>query len=247
MPRSYRPSPSSISFGPGPLSPTMQALIGANVVVFLFVQIAPSLNFGAFVDHLALTPAHVLSYGKIWQLVTYMFVHVEITHILFNMLALWMFGTDLERMWGARAFLRFYFLTGIGAGALTVVASLLPGMGGLSLVNIIGASGAIYGLLLAYAIYFPERPILILLFPVPAKYAVMILGAIAFFAGNSNGVANITHLGGLLVGYLLLKSGRIHPLSEAKYWYLRWKMNRVRKKFGVYEGGRSEEWKRRVH
>jgi membrane associated rhomboid family serine protease len=116
---------------------------------------------------------------------------------------------------------------------------------------VIGASGAIYGLLLAYALYFPDRPILMyFLFPIPAKYFVMIMGALAFYSsvGNSGGVASATHLGGLLVGYLYLKGARVHPLSELKYRYVKWKIGRVRKKFDVYSGGRAkDDWNRRVH
>src|SRR3954468_16091970 len=166
------------------------------------------------------------------------------------MLALWMFGAELERIWGTRYFLKFYFVTGIGAGALTVLFSLLP-ITGLQYANIIGASGAIYGLLLAYAMYFPDRPILLILFPVPAKIAVAILGAIALFSSlsESGGVANATHLGGLIVAYFFLKGGRmqLHPVAEVKYRYLKWKINRVRRKFDVYSGGRANDYDRRVH
>jgi membrane associated rhomboid family serine protease len=180
-----------------------------------------------------------------------MFLHGGLFHILFNMLALWMFGTELERIWGTRYFLKFYFLTGIGAGALTVVFSLLP-FGFSQQVQhsvIIGASGAIYGLLLAYALYFPDRPILMIVFWVPAKVCVAILGAIALLTSLSEagGTANATHVGGLVVGYLLLKGARIHPISELKYRYLKWKINRVRKKFDVYSGGRANDYDRRVH
>ena len=109
--------------------------------------------------------------------------------------------------------------------------------------NVIGASGAVYGLLLAYALYFPDRPIyMYFVFPIPAKIFVMIMGAIAFYAsfsGAGGGVANATHLGGLLVAYLYLKSARMNPLGELKYRYLRWKINRGRKKFDVYSGGRA--------
>jgi membrane associated rhomboid family serine protease len=183
-----------------------------------------------------------------------MFLHDpdSILHILFNMLALWMFGTELERVWGTRYFLKFYFVTGIGAGLLTVLFSLLPFSMSDSLyhANVIGASGAVYGLLLAYAIYFPDRPILLyFLFPIPARYFVMIMGAIAFYAslGHTSGVANATHVAGLLVGYLYLKSARMHPLAELKYRYLKWKINRVRRKFDVYPGGRADDIDRRVH
>src|SRR6185295_13560833 len=175
-----------------------------------------------------------------------------IFHIVFNMLALWMFGAELERIWGTRYFLKFYFVTGSGAAALTVVFSLLPFAFAQQLQGavIIGASGAIYGLLLAYALYFPDRPIyMYFVFPIPAKIFVAIIGAIAFFSSLSEagGVANATHLGGLLVGYLYLKGARMHPLSELKYRYLKWKINRVRKKFDVYSGGRADDWDRHVH
>jgi membrane associated rhomboid family serine protease len=116
---------------------------------------------------------------------------------------------------------------------------------------IIGASGAIYALLLAYALYFPDRPIyMYFVFPIPAKVFVLIMGAIAFYsslAETGGGVASATHLGGLAVGYLYLKGARAHPLSELKYRYLKWKINRVRKKFDVYSGGRADDWDHRVH
>jgi membrane associated rhomboid family serine protease len=245
------PSPyaSSFSFGPGPLSTALKALIGANVVMFVITTFAQGL-----VGYLGLVPAFVLHQFWVWQLATYMFLHGGIFHIVFNMLALWMFGTELEHMWGTRYFLKFYFVTGIGAGVLTVLFSLLPFGFAQQLQRsiIIGASGSIYGLLLAYALYFPERPILMFfVVPVPAKIFVAIMGAIALYSSvsESGGVANATHLGGLVVAYVFLKSGsgRIHPLSEVKYRYLKWKINRVRKKFDVYSGGRADDWDRRVH
>lgn len=240
---------SSISFGPGPLSFAIKVLLGVNVGVFLADWLLGSgLGLTYLPATLGLKPAAVSSL-QVWRLATYMFLHAGVVHLLFNMLALWMFGSELERIWGTRYFLKYYFLTGIGAGVLTVVVSwfLLPS---LYSATIIGASGAIYGLLLAYGLYFPNRPIyLYMVFPIPAKYFVLIMGAIAFYSSlsDNSGVANATHLGGIIVGYLLLKGSKVHPLSEAKYWYLRWKMNRVRKKFDVYPGGRSSDWNRRVH
>jgi membrane associated rhomboid family serine protease len=230
------------------VSTTLKILIGANVAMFLAQQVLPNeliLLFG-------LWPVRVVRWLWVWQLGTYMFLHGGLLHILFNMLALWMFGAELERKWGTQFFLRFYFVTGIGAALLTVLFSLLP-MGfarQLYTSPIIGASGAIYGLLLAYALYYPNRPIyMYFVFPIPAKIFVLIMGAIAFYASLSDaaGVANITHLGGLLVGYLYLKGGTSDPLGELKYRYLRWKLNRVRKKFDVYSGGREDDWNRRVH
>ena len=243
------PSPyvSSFSFGPGPVSTALKALIGANVVMFVATAFVPALK-----PILGLVPAYIFHNAWVWQPATYLFLHSGIFHILFNMLALWMFGAELERRWGTRYFLKFYFVCGIGAGVLTAFFSLLPfGFARqLYFANIIGASGAIYGLLLAYAIYYPDRPILLIVFWVPARTCVAILGAIALLTSLTDvgGVANAAHLFGLLVGYLYLKSARVHPLSELKYRYLKWKINRVRKKFDVYSGGRgANDWDRRVH
>ena len=236
----------SYSFGPGPLTSAIKMLIAVNVAAFLVSFFAPSITL-----FLGLRPADVFGEFRLWQPLTYMFLHGGIFHILFNMLVLWMFGTDLERIWGTRAFLRYYFVTGIGAGLLTVAFSMLP-LGVAEDIRqslVIGASGAIYGLLLAYALYFPDRPILMaLLFPIPAKYFVMIIGAIALYSslGASGGVAHATHLGGLIVGYLYLKGPR-RPLAEIQYQYLRWKYNRARRRFNVHQGGRDDDWTRRVH
>src|SRR6185295_16811627 len=162
------------------LSTAMKALIGANVLVFFAQLVKPVLT-----TTLGLEPSAVVEHLRFWQLVTYMFLHGGVSHILFNMLALWMFGTELERIWGTRYFLKYYFVTGVGAAILTILFSLLPFEFAFALRGaiIIGASGAIYGLLLAYALYFPDRPIyMYLLFPIPAKYFVMIMGAIAFYS-----------------------------------------------------------------
>jgi membrane associated rhomboid family serine protease len=245
------PSPhvTSYSFGPGPISTAMKAIIAVNVALFILTEIPV---FRPLRQWLGLMPAAFVEQLRIWQPATYMFLHAGLFHLLFNMLALWMFGTELERLWGTRYFLKFYGVCGVGAGVLTILFSLLPFGFSAALYGsiVIGASGAIYGLLLAYGLYFPDRPILMfLLFPIPAKYFVMIIGAISFYSslGVSGGVASATHLGGLVVGYFYLKGARIDPLSELKYRYLKWKINRVRKKFDVYSGGRANDWDRRVH
>jgi membrane associated rhomboid family serine protease len=247
MRRSASPYASSFSFGPGPISTALKAIIAINVIMFAMTSFVDSL-----VPRLGLVPTFVLHDAWVWQIATYMFLHGGVFHIAFNMLALWMFGAELERIWGTRYFLKFYLVTGIGAGALTVLISLLPFEFAQQLQRsiVIGASGAIYGLLLAYAMYFPDRPIyMYFVFPIPAKVFVAIMGAIAFFSSLSEagGVANATHLGGLLVAYVFLKGARIHPLSEMKYRYLKWKINRVRRKFDVYSGGRADDLDRRVH
>jgi membrane associated rhomboid family serine protease len=258
MARYPRYSDVSYSFGPGGLSPAIKILIITNVVVYLVSLVVPTM-----VLQLGLNPRSVFEQLTVYQLVTYMFLHGDISHLLFNMLALWMFGTDLERTWGTRFFAKYYFVTGIGAGIITLLWALgpLPFAESLQYSVVIGASGAIYGVLLAYAMYFPHRIILLfLLFPVPAKYAVMIFGAMAFIfslGAGGGGIAHTAHLGGLVVGYVYLKSLRGGgPLQELKYRWLRWKMSRARSKFDVYTGGRTprggdddwkSDWKKHIH
>lgn len=239
------------SFGPGPLTPAVKALIIANVAVFLLDWLAArSIGFQLF-SVFGLRPVAVIQGFQIWQLVTYLFLHGGLFHILFNMLALWMFGVELERTWGTRAFTKYYFITGIAAGVATLVIALTPLGRDAYVIPTVGASGAIYGLLLAYGLYFPNRPIyMYLVFPIPAKYFVMILGAIAFMAaaeGAGSGVAHWAHVGGLVAGYLYLKRGRLNVMSEIKYRYLKWRINRMRRRFDVYSGGRADDIDRRVH
>ncbi len=247
MSRYGRPTTLSYSFGPGPLTPAVKWIIGANIALFVACAILPVIT-----DWLGLIPAAVVERGWLWQPATYMFLHGSIGHILFNMLGIWMFGVELERRWGTRFFVRYYAVTGVGAALTTIVVSLLPFAATSAAYgsNTIGASGALYGLLLAFALYYPDRPILMfMLFPVPAKYFVMILGAISFMlsaSGGGPGVAHVAHLGGLLFGYLYLKGGSGGMRAEIKYRYLKWKMNRLRRKFDVYPGGRSDR-DRKVH
>ena len=242
------PSNFSYSFGPGPLTPAIKALLIANVVAFLATVLVPTITL-----RLGMRPADVLGKLYIWQPVTYMFLHGGIFHILFNMLALWMFGVELERMWGSRFFLKFYFVSGVGAALTTLVLSFtpLPFADQLYYALTIGASGAVYGVLLAYAMYFPNRPIyMYFVFAIPAKYFVMIIGAISLLSsmnGPGGGIAHTTHLGGLLAAYLYLKGGRTHLLAEVKYRYLKWRINRMRRKFDVHPGGRADGVNRRVH
>jgi membrane associated rhomboid family serine protease len=248
------PSHSSFSFGPGPLSPAIKVLIAINVTVFLIMWFMPEGLSRAVQEFLGLLPAAIFGSFHVWQPVTYLFLHdtQSFGHILFNMLALWMFGTELERLWGTKAFLRYYFATGIAAAITTILVSLLPfpTPARMFYTVTIGASGAIYGLLLAYGLTFPNRLIYIYaIFAIPAKYFVMIMGAIALLSsmgGTGGGIAHITHLGGLVAGFVILRGRRLSPANEVRYRYLRWKMDRARKKFGVYSGGKKD-WDRHVH
>ena len=159
------------------------------------------------------TPPHTPEI--LWQLLTYMFLHGGLWHILFNMWALWVFGHALETVWGMKRFFTYYFFTGIGAGLTVVALALWAGQAGMSVT--IGASGAIYGLLLAFGVLFPDQPLYLFFIPVPipAKYAVILLGGFAFVAsitGILPGISSIGHLGGLLFGAIFLKG---------RSWWLR--------------------------
>jgi membrane associated rhomboid family serine protease len=241
----YAPRPSAVhySFGPGPITPAVKWLIIANVAMFLATWI-----YGPIVDFLGLTPRLVVERFWIWQLATYLFLHGGPVHILFNMLGIWMFGVELERLWGTRQFLKYYAITGIGAGLTVLAVGLVLGASSETYrFPTIGASGALYGLLVAFAYYYPDRPLLMFfLFPIPAKYFVMIVGAMAFLSAPQSRVSEAAHLGGLVIGYLYLRAGRGGLSAELKYRYLKWKMNRLRRKFDVYSGGRSD-WDRNVH
>ena len=234
------PGDTAYSFGPGPITPAVRALIVLNVVGYLVPLVVPALTVW-----LGLVPALVVERWWVWQPVTYMFLHGGLFHLLFNMLALWMFGVDLERRWGTRFFARFYAVAGVGAALTTLVMSWLPfGFAETLYASVtVGASGAIYGLLVAFAMTYPHRPIyLYMLFPIPARVFVLIIGAISFMSSvqeTSGGVAHATHLGGLVVGYLYLAGRRGRTLSSLRSQWLRWRMARLRKRFEVHDGGRK--------
>ena len=226
----------SSDFGfPGRFPAGVKWLLIANIGVFLLS--AFTANRFDWLTTLGLVPALVL-HGALWQLFTYMFLHSthSLGHILFNMLALWMFGTQLERTWGTRRFLTYYTICGIGAAVCVVLVSLFAGD---PTIPTIGASGALFGVLLAYGLLFPDTRILfMLIFPIKAKYFVMIMGAIAFYlslTGGNSGVSNVAHLGGLLVGYLYLR-GRFLRLDAEDFQrrYRDWKLQRAKRKFQVY-------------
>jgi membrane associated rhomboid family serine protease len=247
----YGPQGPAMVIGPGPMTPAVRALVYANVGVFVLTWFAPAAVVGAF----GLAPVVVFEQFQVWRLATYLFVHDPngFTHILFNMLALWMFGVDLERRWGTVGFVKYYAVTGVGAGIATALLSLLPfdAMRAMYDVTTVGASGAIYGLLLAWALLFPHRNILFMfIFPLPARVAAILMGAMAFLAatsGRSSGVAEATHLSGLVIGWFYLKGPRNTRL-DLQYRLTKWRMSRMRKRFDVHQGGRGPgDWGGRVH
>ena len=201
----------------------------ANVVIFLMVFLNQDL--GRFlIDNFGLKSVDVIYHYKIWQPFTYMFLHdpYSIMHILFNMIFLWMFGVELEREWGSKEFLKYYLITGIGAGIINIILT------GISAVPTIGASGAIYGIMLAYALRYPDRTIYVyMLFPVKLKYFMGFLILVQFFSTfspYSSGVAHAAHLGGILIGYVYLK-----------YWYLFYKAKTTLK--DIYKKGDKSDSK----
>ncbi len=171
-------------------------------------------------------------YFHVWQPLTYMFMHAGFSHLFFNMFALWMFGSSLEQYWGSKRYLIYYLATGIGAG---VFQELVWWLMGTHHVLTVGASGAVYGILLAFAWLFPNNQMFIFPFPFPikAKWFVLIFFGIELFEGfsRSDGVAHFAHLGGMLFGVLLI---------------LYWKNKGVDTGEGLWDGARLKEWWRRV-
>ena len=203
------------SFGYG-LTPTIKNLMIVMGAVFLLQTLVSSrINF-----YLGLVPILVWKKFFLWQLFTYIFLHGGLTHILFNLLALYMFGGELESFWGSKKFLRYFFFCGIGAAIFTVL------LFGNQYMLIIGASGAIYGILLAFGWLFPNRTIYIyFLFPIPAKYFVIIFGLIELYssrAGTGGGIAHLTHLGGLLFGLIYMAYPTIRQKIRREAYRRKW-------------------------
>lgn len=225
---------------PMPFTPAVKALVIANVSVWVVLQLILERYFlpePYVTEYLALTPLSLVSDFFAWQPLTYMFLHSENPfHILFNMLMLWWLGSELEARWGTRFFLAFYFVSGIGAALIysfgLLLASLVFSMSPMMLTApVLGASGAVFGLLLAYGIIFGDRIVLFFgLVPMRARYMMMILCGLELFSLLNNGgrssVANLAHLGGLISGFLFLQL------------YTRFKQSRWRKQSGS-RGGRG--------
>ncbi len=220
-----------VSFGP-PLTQVVKYLIIANVAAYLMEQLAPEM-----VMIFGLSPTLVTQKFFLWQLATYLFLHGGLMHLLLNMFGLWMFGSELEKYWGSGFFLRYYFLTGIGAGLLSVAVD--PAGRQVT----IGASGAVYGILLAYGLMFPNRMLLLyFIIPVKAKYFVAGLGILTFISAlqaPGGPIAHLAHLGGMLFGLIYLKGWL--SLAAWRRHYHDWRMRRLRRKFQVYEQHRKDD------
>ena len=216
--------------------PGLKWLLIVNTGIFLLDFLVPPLHrfLWTFFALTADGVIHGVGIPFVWQVFTYMFLHGGILHLLFNMLTLWFFGTQIERDWGTRKFLKYYFLCGIAAGVCVVIANLLT-------VDLptIGASGAIFGILVAFAVLYPNQTVLMnFLFPIKAKYMVMIYAAIELILTirpGQSGISTIAHLGGMAFGYIYLK-GRLPRVSvpEVGTAYKQWKLQRAKRKFQVY-------------
>ena len=192
------------------MAPVTQALLVANVAAFLlqmFAESFPLSNFALWPLHI---PAGVHASFQLWQVVTYSFLHGNLMHLLFNMLALYMFGSDIERVVGPRRFVVYYFVC--------VVAAAIAQLGIAALGNsppypTVGASGGVFGLLLAFGLYFPRRMVMLIFppIPMPAWLFVTLYGLLSLFlgvTGSYEGVAHFAHLGGMLGGYLMIQYWR---------------------------------------
>lgn len=239
MPPRYQDAP-RISFG-GPLTRAVKAIVLLNVALYVIelfvIGVGGEGAWDFFLRTFALNPAEVFQQLKVWQLITYMFLHspASIFHILFNMLVLWMFGSEIERVWGPARFTRYYLITGVGAGLLNSAFVWQS--------QVLGASGAIFGLIVAYGMMFPTRTILFWgIFPMTARQFALLMGGIELLslgALSPDGVARFAHLGGALTGYLLIK-GFWDP--RRLYADLRWRMRRRKFKSIDRDDGRKDRF-----
>jgi len=235
----------SLAFPPFP--PIIKWLVGINVAIYLLSR-AGQLGIADFMAirnyWFGLIPVLVV-HGRIWQLVTYSFLHTGLWHVLFNMLMLWMFGAELETGWGGRRFLEFYFFCVVGAALVTIAFAYIGFLLAPQTITV-GASGGVFGILLAFGMIYGDREVF--LFPLPfrirAKYMVgiLIFITLALALQGPSGTANIAHLGGAFFGFLYVKFmpryGVVDGASERYFGlrnaYYRWKRRRASRKFEVY-------------
>ena len=192
------------SFRPRLFTEAIKILIGANIIIFLLKIISQNPAtpfFNPIVDLFGLSSSAV--WPRVWQPFTYLFIHKDFLHVFFNMFVLWMFGSELESIWGRKSFLRYYFTTGVGSGLIWLVLNLSNANHTLA-----GASGAVYGILLAFGMIFPNRTVyLYFLFPIKVKYLVMFLVATEFILSmnTTSDISHITHLSAVVIGFVYLR------------------------------------------
>ena len=206
----FQSNPTELSYKPTLFTDAIKVLVTINFCIFVLQSIAGAENL--FFPLFGLVPKLVWSELMIWQPFTYMFFHGGIWHVLINMFVLWMFGNELERLWGKKFFLNYYFTTGVGAGLITMI------FGFNSMTPVVGASGAVYGVLLAYGVIYPNRQVYLYgLIPIKSIWFVIGIGVIAFFSSFNNftNISHLTHLFGMIIGYVYLK----RPVHFRTLWF----------------------------
>ena len=239
----------TISFSFPPFAGWVKRIILTCTGIFLFglvLQGVFKVNLDSINELFALIPVFVMR-GEVWQILTYSLLHASFSHLFFNMLTLWFIGAYLERDWGPRRFLECYLFCVIGAALVTIAVSYTHFLGMDPSKGTVGASGGIFGLLMAFGILYADQEMF--LFPLPfsikAKYVVgiwIVVAIVAVFDPRQNGVANFAHIGGLFFGFLFVKFLPARGLSYAateQYFgvrnsYYRWKRKRAARKFEVY-------------
>ena len=221
--------PSGLGFGPPVTPQIVKQLLIANTAIYVAQNVVPGLFAVG-----ALTPRLFIEQGFLWQPFTYMWLHGGIWHLLMNLFVLWMFGSQLALLWGPKRFLRFYLICGVGAGffivAIPFVTQMVHGPGELEIPTV-GASGAIYGVLLAYSLTWPNRTIM-LIFPPVAFRAIWLIPALFLmsWASGAQNVSHVGHLGGVVVAWLYLRrsgdAGRLFSFEQLRF---RWRRYRLRK------------------
>ncbi len=205
-----------------PQSTVIRTLLILNLAIWIILSLTGTERL--IFPLLGLVPRYVVYDFMLWQPLTYLFLHAGFWHVGMNMFVLWMFGSELENSWGGVSFLRYYLVTGVGAGLVTVLLSVN------SPIPVVGASGAIYGVLLAYGLAYPDRLVyLYFMFPIKVKYFVGFLAAVAFWASIQAGastVSHLTHLSGMVIGWVYLRAkqrtaapqllARINDLKKAR-------------------------------
>ena len=206
----FQSDPGQFSYKPALFTDAIKILVSVNFGIFLLQTVART--EGLFFPLFGLVPKMVWSEFMIWQPFTYLFFHGGIWHVLINMFVLWMFCSELERIWGKGHFLKFYFVTGVGAGLVTMIFGLN------SMTPIVGASGAVYGVLLAYGLTYPNRTVYLYgIIPIKSLWFVVGIGVIAFMSSfdNVSQISHLTHLSGMMIGYLMLK----RPVRFNDLWF----------------------------
>jgi membrane associated rhomboid family serine protease len=225
--------PGGLSIGPaGPVPPAVKSLIAINVAVYVLQMLVTSERM---IELFGLIPAAVARF-EVWRLFTYQFLHGGAWHLALNMLMLWMFGSELEQRWGRRFFVRYYLLCAVGGGlTYTLVrwGTWMPS---------VGASGAIYGILMAYGLWFPNRIVLLaFIFPLRVRHVIVFLIFVELMQAIEStgaGIAYAAHLGGMAFGYVYLRwwtkgglgLGTMPRWADVRRAYRRWRFRRLQRK-----------------